>query len=194
MRKIISISIILVGFVLLFSCEDDKEITIFDPINATAPQLITPTVDSSYVLDQAFSEDTIFFFEWTEVNFGFESPATYLIQMDVAGNNFANAVDVLTSFELSASVTVGAMNALLAQFDLLIGDINSIEFRVRALFSDTEGINSDPIAVDITPYKPFSVNLYIATSIDDINDDTPIIVTEALDGIYLGYAHFDAGT
>ena len=194
MKRIISISFVLLGFVLLFSCEDDKEITIFDPNNATAPQLIVPTVDSNYVLDQSIAEDTIFYFEWTPADFGFNSPVSYKLQMDVANNDFANAVDLVTSFELSANMTVGAMNALLAQFDLVIGDTNLIEFRVKALFSEDEGINSDPVAVGITPYKPFSETLYVALSLNDINENTPIIVTPTLDGIYLGYAYFDDAT
>ncbi len=104
---------ILIGFMLLIGafihvgCDELETISINEDVvpntlNALANTDIELTFDDAAEIVETFS--------WTNPDFGFEAGTVYSLEMDVAGNNFADAFELATTRMLTAAITVKAMN------------------------------------------------------------------------------------
>src|SRR5690242_18828748 len=81
--------------------------------SVTANQLLVPTSSSNYVLTVDNADKVAEVFKWTAPNFGFKASVSYKVQMDVAAGNFSNAVDLVSSDTLTASILVKDFNSKL---------------------------------------------------------------------------------
>jgi len=161
--KNITKSIIALFAVLAFSCssddvEDRPVITAQD-----APVLTAPEGANSYVLAIENAANQVERFVWTSANFGQSVAINYEVQLDVAGNDFANARSlgsVIGANQLSVSVET--LNNAATGVGALPFEQTQFEVRVKASVNDTfEPIYSNVSTIAITPYVAVIPKLYL---------------------------------
>jgi hypothetical protein len=150
MKKII---IILLAFGFIFqSCLYKNEEG--DPVIGVYKAPVMDDVAGNYVFTEETADDVFKTFKWTEADYGFPSATTYSLQIDFAGNNFANAVELVNTTATTASVTVGTMNQKLLAMGAKTNVPNDIEVRVVAKVSDyAQTLPSNAPVMKILPYK-----------------------------------------
>jgi hypothetical protein len=142
----------LVTFVFVFtSCEDDAVKAILK--SDVAPNELKAPSSEAYVLTLADKANTLETFQWTAPDFGFPAAASYTLQIDAAGNNFADAIAVVTTDLQEAAVNVGAFNDFLLGLGLAPEEAADIDLRVMATVSDKVGaVYSNTRTITVTPY------------------------------------------
>ena len=93
MKRLSLILLILVA-VFIVSCEKDKENVMLK--ETIAANDLSNLSASTFVLLLDNAAQTFQTFTWTEIDYGFEAVAKYVVQVDVKGNNFASPIDILT--------------------------------------------------------------------------------------------------
>jgi hypothetical protein len=143
MKNILNIGVFLIVLLSFWGCEDKELLTISDEI---AQNGMNDLSESEYVLSLGDADQTFETFSWTAPDFGFSAAITYTVQADVAGNGFANAIDIVTVIHTTtASVTVGEFNQLMLEAELDPDVPVSMEFRVVSVISD----NVDPVYSEV---------------------------------------------
>src|SRR3954470_20530887 len=92
MKNILSSLLLFCGFsmVVLSACKKDQ-----DQATTSGGSANTLTASTNALtLTRAQAADTVITFNWTATNFGYSAAVTYTLQLDVQGNNFANAKGV----------------------------------------------------------------------------------------------------
>jgi hypothetical protein len=108
---------------------------------------------SAFVLTLEDKDQNFATFSWTAPDFGFKSAVTYTLEADLAGNNFANAIELATTSSLSAALNVGATNDLLLGLGLVPETPTEVQLRVTSfLDDDVEPVVSNAITVTLTAY------------------------------------------
>ncbi|HTE32395.1 MAG TPA: SusE domain-containing protein, partial [Chryseolinea sp.] len=160
MKNFISTLSVLVGLSMLLSCEDDVvKVNLNDPV---APIELHALSAPGYVLalDQAanmFEE-----FTWDAPDYGFQAAGSYTVQLDKAGNNFASAVDLLTTTGLSGALSVGDLNKKLLDLGLSPDEQNDVAIRVRSLINDNVAVvYSNLREFAVTPYATVFPPVYM---------------------------------
>jgi hypothetical protein len=97
------------------------------------PNQLTSTADngSSIVLSQDNAEATFTTFTWTATDFGGKA-VKYSVELDVAGNDFSRARDIVTTGELGTELSVEEINAALINYGIDPGESASVQMRVRS--------------------------------------------------------------
>jgi hypothetical protein len=125
-----------------------------DPVIGVFEAPVMDNVSGNYVLTEEKADEVFKTFKWTEADYGFQSAIAYTVQIDFAGKNFATATDLVTTTELTASITVGAMNQKLLTMGAKTNVPSEIEVRVVAKVSDyAEVLASNVSKMSILPYK-----------------------------------------
>jgi starch-binding outer membrane protein SusE/F len=157
MKIFFTLIILALGFV---SCEDDA-------LKAVLKSDVTPNVlqspsSDAYVLTMADKDEIMETFEWTAPDYGFAASVKYVVEMDIAGNDFADAVTVGSpgATLLNLEVNTGDFNDLLLGMGLVPEEAGNIEIRVVS----TIGTNVPPVYSNV---ETFSVTAY-ATSFPPI--------------------------
>ncbi len=194
MQKILSLALAAMFF--LGACtEKDKE-PIFAP--GAAPSITSPSGGTSYVLTDSTASAIFTAFDWSAADFGYKAGVNYTLQLDKAGNNFADPLTVGSVNGLGLSdVTQEKINELLIiGKDLLGGEEANIEFRVVAKVSSDASIPtlvSQPISLKITPYPIIIIYsfLHVPGSYQGWNpaDSTTVVYSARGDGKYEGYVY-----
>ncbi len=146
--KYISLALILSG---LWSCEDGA----LDPVvrPGSAPVISNPGPGTSFVLSESQASSILTTIEWSAADFGFQAGVSYNVQLDMAGNNFADAVTLGTVAGISLDVTQDKINNILLSSGIEEAIPVNIEIRVRASVSpEVERLTSDPVALTVTPF------------------------------------------
>lgn len=139
MKNIFKSGVFLIALLSFWGCEDKELLTINGDI---APNAMNDLSATEYVLSLGDADLTFESFSWTAPDFGFSAAITYTVQADVAGNDFASAIDIVTvTHETNASVTVGEFNQMMLEAELDPDVPLSMEFRVVSVVSD----NVDPV-------------------------------------------------
>lgn len=141
------------------ACSSDLDEYRFDSENAT-PSVMKNLSSSTYVLDAMNPKGVFETFEWSESELGEKLPASYVLQTDIIGKNFANPQTLTSGKVLTIDITVGAMNdivqRLIKLYELDADQTCNLEFRVKA--SPSSDVNSNTaiysniISATITPY------------------------------------------
>ncbi len=155
MKKNLIIYLTFIGLIGLFSgCEKDgTNVVISDPVIAptlvTLPNLTLQRVNAANPL----------IFVGTPVNPGFQASATYLLEACAKGNNFADAITVLSGVQdTEMKTTVSELDAiLLAKFPA--DAVSEIDFRIRAVLVVDAGTGAKPMEYT-SAIKSASVALY----------------------------------
>lgn len=146
-NKIISIFAILL---VLVSCEKE----VFDPVVGVYTPPTMEDVSGNYVFTEDMANDVFKTFKWSAADYGFQSATTYKVQIDFAGNEFANAIELASTTGTSADITVGALNQKLLAMGAKTNVGNDFEIRVVAsVNANVQKLISNAPVVNILPYK-----------------------------------------
>lgn len=184
-----------IALLLLGSCGKGD----FNPFPALrigdAPVITSPASTSAIVLTQDQADDP-FNATWTAAEYGFQAAATYTVQVDRAGNDFANAVTLGTSTGLALNTTVSKLNTALFTTLSLPGEVASdIEMRLVVKISpEVPDVYSAPVLLTVTPYTIVIVypQLQVPGSYQgwDPTKNNTVIFSAKSDGKYEGYLYF----
>lgn len=147
--------------ILLISCqkEEGNDITL-------AGDLSLSTSVKEIILNQKDDKNVAVNFNWTTgTNSGSGASISYVLQIDKAGNSFANPVQ----FEMGKAVYAKAFSVadfnqnLLEDFGFSGGVSSNLEARVIAtIYTTPQSEQISPvITIKVTPYEPVSTTLYL---------------------------------
>jgi hypothetical protein len=159
------------GMVLFSSCEEDLTLaTIAAPEDIVASSLSDFSA-SNYTLEFENKAQVFENFTWTSANYGYSAAIKYTLQVDVAGNKFANTINLGTNAINSIELTVGQINKGLTNLGLVPFEATTIEIRVKAEVDGAiESTYSNVISANITTY---STTLDLSTPWGLVGDATP---------------------
>ena len=97
------------------SCDSDLDKLTYNENDAVSGTL--NTIQSSYVLLEKEANEIVENFKWTEASFGYNAAITYRVEVDLAGQNFANKKTISSVVgETEASITYKELNETLLKF------------------------------------------------------------------------------
>lgn len=180
---------------LLLGACTEKEL---DPVLkiGAAPAITSPSGGTSFVLLEDEEDQVLTNFTWSIADFGFISAVSYTLEIDQAGNNFADAITLgVANNPIIDDITVGKVNSIMISKGLPDGVATSMEIRIRGdVGSEVQEVVSAPIAVSITPYKQLVVYpvLYVPGSYQGWDPANPATIVSSVksDGNYEGYLYF----
>lgn len=171
-------------FGLLFSCEKDETQAVLSaspiaPTIASMPDLTLKRANGTNVLE----------FVGTPVEPGFQASVTYFLEVCAKGNNFKDAIVILSdNQDLSMKVTVADLDGkLLTKFPA--DQVTSLDFRIRSVLSLSSGTgsyvyNSAIKTADVKTYGPPALALTVAGKLQTI-------VSAADNKVYTGWIYTD---
>lgn len=160
--SIYKIFLIALGAVVFWSCDKDDETTIMTA--PTAPVLSISQPSTILKSEEAQTTDGAKF-SWYSTGYGFDANVIYSVQVDKAGNNFANAAElVLKDLKSTADQNIAGFTSTLSSYtlDSLIHKIglteataSDVEIRLKSTTkdADSEPVFSDPVTINVTPYR-----------------------------------------
>lgn len=194
MKKLIFIILAAIGITYLSSCEKETKDPKLDIDQTVLPAISTPSGGSSFVLVKEEANNVMTIFEWsaTEYNLTNLENTKYILQMDMAGNNFSEPYDLVSTQSTSFSITVGSMNnILLGVLGLTGGEAYELEFRVKSFINqitEYSDVYSSVITISVTPYEEivYVKPIYLLGSATTVGWDN----TKALPMEYMGNGRF----
>ncbi|MCZ8020659.1 MAG: SusE domain-containing protein [Cytophagales bacterium] len=148
-----------VGALFIMSCDEtgDKATLMANPESPELAELSTTTFSGTFETQS----ETFQTFEWSAVDFGFQAAVTYTLQIDVEGNDFADAVNIISvSNATTVLLTKGQFNAKLLELELEPDEEYQVEARIQAkvnnssiapAFSQSVVIQATPFATTFPP-------------------------------------------
>lgn len=161
--KNITKSLIALFTVLAISCSTDdvEDRPIVTPIDA--PVLLAPEANNSYVLLPENLANQAERFVWTEANFDQDVAINYTVQLDKAGNEFANPQDlgsIIGSTQLSVTVETLNGKVMAAGGEPFVQ--GTFEVRVKASVNEaSEPMYSNVATITVTPYTTETPKLWV---------------------------------
>lgn len=132
------------------SCQKEE----FEPVVGVFAPPALDDISGTYVFSEDQSDNVFKTFKWSDADFGFQSATTYSLQIDLAGNDFASAVDLVKTSEKSYSITVGALNQKLLSMGAKTNVPSDFEVRVTASVNENvQTLISNVGSMNIHPYK-----------------------------------------
>lgn len=196
--KITFLAFLAVAGLALSGCSDTT-----DPvIGETMPAVLAAPAADTYVLSLDQAEETLTTLEWKAAGFGAQVAITYDVQLDVAGNEFQNAVLLGSTNETSLEVKVSDMNKYLLAKDLPAGQAAAVEIRVVSSIATISGVSnyesgySNVVTLNVTPYSGEKVYPMLYTPGDHQGwkpDAAAPIYSVTDNGIYEGYVYLNGG-
>ena len=158
MKNLIIIFLVIFGTGLLTSCEKELKDPILDISQTILPAITSPADGAAFILIKEEAGNTMTNFEWSPTHYNLDNleVTKYVLQMDLAGNNFADPHDLASTEGTSFSMTVGAMNTLLLNLEVNADEVQGVELRVRSFINqvtDYSEVYSNVISINITPYS-----------------------------------------
>ena len=147
--NIFFLAILLTSAFIFESCDDEP----FGPTVALGniPNISAPSSGESYEVTEDNLESLMTIVSWSAADFGYNAAITYILEVDFAGNAFANAVTLAQVSSLEANLTNGNVNNILLAKGAPGGEAVDIEIRVRAKVSDDVAeLVSEPVSLTIT--------------------------------------------
>ncbi len=191
--KKIRILLIIVGVIAFFACEKEGDLSTVELESSVVLNNIEPT-DYENVLADSIADSIFTTFSWVPPTFNLAVTPNYDFEVDIAGNNFEDAVVFLkTGDTTQASVTVFTFNKYLTSNLGIAPDVEAtVEVRLAAVLG--EGINayknySDPVTVTVKTYEPpfAPEKLYIHGKDSILGYILPVGGDE--EGLYEGYVY-----
>jgi hypothetical protein len=180
--------------IFLSSCQDDD----LDPVlqlNAI-PAITAPADGALLELTEATAAEVLPDFTWSAADYGFPAGISYKLEIDLEGNDFAEAVAIGTVNALKISgMTQGDLNNILLAKELEGETPSTVELRVTATVSpDVAPLYSNVVTITVIPYSAFVVipQLQVPGSYqgwDPANNST-VIFSPKSDNKYEGYLYF----
>lgn len=137
---------------MLWACDNYEMPPI---IPQTGSALSDPAQGSSLVLNGDDPESMISF-TVTPADFGMQGEVTYYLEMDAAGANFANAVELGFSKTNVIEVKTEKINDELVAKGLPLETASNVEFRVKSTITQPlSPIYGETVTLSVTPYDAF---------------------------------------
>lgn len=181
------------GLIFIASCNKEEMGPVISE-NPLAPVITAPAAGTSVEITESnFSE--VLNFEWNAADYGFTAAISYTVQVDVGGNDFAEATEILKTNDLNGSITYDELNNKLLAAGAIAGAVNDLQFRVVSKVSDqVVDLMSDPVSASLKPY--FVEVSYPVLNIpgnyqgwDPASTET-VIHSLKSDEVYDGYVYF----
>ncbi|MBX2966487.1 MAG: SusE domain-containing protein [Cyclobacteriaceae bacterium] len=148
-RIVIWLILLLAGFAHI-ACEELETVRINENVE---PNTLQPLSSTDIVLTFEEADENAVTFTWTATDFGFQAGTVYTIEMDVAGNNFANAFELEETRNLTASVSVRTMNNGMLALGQNPFEPANMEFRVISVVSNNVApVFSTTRTASVTPF------------------------------------------
>ena len=154
--KRFSIILMLVLFALaLLSCDSDLQKVHYDEASSQ-PAILFP-IEASYVLNDLQADAPAITFTWQKPQINYSASVTTDLQIDVSGNQFADAKTLASTktdnaYALSTADLNTVVNQLLKDNDLST-DALSVEFRLVSTLSASQApLYSNVVSTLVTPY------------------------------------------
>ena len=154
--KRFSIILMLVLFALaLLSCDSDLQKVHYDEASSQ-PAILFP-IEASYVLNDLQADAPAITFTWQKPQINYPASVTTDLQIDVSGNQFADARTFASTktdnaYALSTADLNMVINQLLKENDLST-DALSVEFRLVSTLSASQApLYSNVVSTLVTPY------------------------------------------
>lgn len=192
MKKFNLILLSILGIFAFASCEEGKvgPVASSDP---GSPEITAPESGENYILTEEEAADTLMTIEWTTPDYGFPSAPEFIIQMDSAGNDFSDPMELGSVQGNSYSLTVGDMNGILLGADFPGGEEVGMDVRVQASLSDSMDTQvSEAISLAFTPYSTcnFCPAIYVPGGYQGWDPATaPALNTVSGKDVYEGYVN-----
>jgi starch-binding outer membrane protein SusE/F len=169
MKKVILIFSVFVAIFLMIACEKDMDNPVLDTGQSTPPTVQSPADGTTFELLQVNEMDSVELFSWSAAQFNVENlpDIRYSMQVDLAGNDFANPVNLFTTTATSRQYTVAGLNMALISAGLPLGATSTIEARIFARVSDAseyDNLYSTPITLTVTTYEVMVKPIYLLGS------------------------------
>lgn len=133
------------------ACEDDSIKAVLK--SDVSPNVLQNPATTTFVLTLDNKDESFATFNWTAPDFGFKASASYTLEADLAGNNFAAAVELATTSTLSAALNVGSTNDILLGMGLTPEEPTEVELRVISVLNgNVEPVISNTITVTLSAY------------------------------------------
>ncbi|MEA1887034.1 MAG: SusE domain-containing protein [Bacteroidota bacterium] len=192
MKKVTIILMAILGVIYFQSCEKDKEGPFLSD-TLTGPVLRSALAGDSEVLLEE-NEDDIIAFTWTKADYGFKAAATYFLQMDLAGNNFAEYKNLGHTNGQRIAHTVGDINGILMAMDATPEEPVDLEARIMAvLHEEIDTIYSNVISFTLTPFEKVIIypRLFVPGDHNGWNagDSSSVIWSAGFNDRYEGYIY-----
>lgn len=161
MKKIlIFLSLLIVTFSFTRCEKDFEKVTIKSTVSANSLLALTNT---TFVLHLDNKLDTFQTFNWTAVDYGFQSSNTYTVQVDKKSKNFSSPQDIVTvTHKNKGAITVGDFNKLMLNLGLTQDSNTVMQFRVKTVISSgVAPVYSTPLDATITPYNTIFPPIYM---------------------------------
>jgi hypothetical protein len=161
-----------------------------------APSITSPSGGTSLVLTEDSEGSIVSSFDWTAADFGFAAGVEYKLELDKAGNNFADPISLGITNKLSITdMTVGQLNSILLLNGIADNVATPMELRVVATVSDkVDALTSAASAVTITAYKALIIypKLQVPGAHQgwDPANETTVIFSRESDGTFEGFLYF----
>jgi len=187
MKKNLIIYLTVIGLIgLLSSCKKDGT----NVVMTTSP--VAPTIKTMPNLTlQRLNGTATLTFTGTPVDPGFDASANYFLEACAHGNNFADAVTVLSLIQDTAmKITVSDLNGILLK-KFPADQVSSVDFRIRSVLVRDAGTGV-PSFVYNSAIKTADVTIYGLPRLDLIGSGIDQKIESALgDGKYFGYVKLD---
>jgi hypothetical protein len=198
MKKFKIFFVIIAAALFITSCEKDKTGPFLNE-SAAAPEITAPTTGTSFVLTEAIETQDLSKFTWTAPDYGFNAAVLYALEIDNAGNNFADAINVGSSTKPEFTISVADFNMKVLTIGGIAGEQSNYEIRVKSTINDSvPSLKSSAVALKITPYEKVIIYpmLYVPgdhNGWDAANTATGIYSVKS-NNIYEGYMWFKDAT
>lgn len=177
----------------VFSCEKDEDRVVLS-VNAV-PSLGLSA--STITLTEANANNTAVTATIAAADYGFSAPATYRLQFDKKGNNFAGAQEVILT-SLNRVFTHAQLNQIAVNLGLPTGVAGDLEVRVKSDLTNAPTLFSNVASLRVTPYRVVIVypTLYVPGSYQGwAPDKADRLVSLRRNDRYEGFVNFpDAST
>lgn len=182
----------LMGFTL-WSCTEDN----LGPVlqNNGGLAITSPATGDTWTLTEATAGETNTI-TWNPQDYGFEAGTTYKLEMDIAGNNFAEPAVLANVNAQSATITQGDLNNILLAKELEGETPAQIDMRVIATVNpDIAPDTSDVVTVTVVPFSSTLVipQLGVPGSYQNWmpEDSSTAVYSPKSNGLFEGYVHFN---
>jgi starch-binding outer membrane protein SusE/F len=202
MKKTYLLMSLVLGMTFL-ACEEERDLPTLSS-TITPPVLATPA-STTIKLTEATAANTALTLTWVAPDYGYDAPVSYSVLMDSKGNNFADAIEIATSYNDTAVVNVSKLNTTMLLLGGLDGIAKDVEIKVVASIKNTsiEDQVSNVIGLNVTPYEvviiyphlnlPGSYTTYDGSSWSGTGTEYSRIYSLKSDDRYEGYVYMVAG-
>lgn len=149
-NRLLTWSILLISALALLSCEELENIKIKEVVE---PNTLAPLSSTNVVLESANAAQTAITFSWSSPDYGFKAGPLYALEMDIAGNDFADPFKLVETRNLTAAVKVSDLNTAMLALGQTPNEVSIMEFRVVSqVNNNVDIIYSNTREASITPY------------------------------------------